>query len=151
MCRRRTTTYFDQFAGEQQYDVAGTVGDFLVGAKGGMPGYQLAVVVDDARQRIDRGRAGRRSDSRPLRDKYCSTTDWDLALRRATPTCPWCSARTDVAWPSATATADCLTTGLKERALSGLSALLAEWCGCGARREMSAAEFLSVFDLQSLT
>ncbi len=47
------TMFVDQFAGEQQHDVASTVGDFLVGAKGGMPGYQLAVVVDDARQRID--------------------------------------------------------------------------------------------------
>ena len=43
----------DEFAGEQQFDVAQTVGDFLVGTKLGLPSYQLAVVVDDARQRID--------------------------------------------------------------------------------------------------
>ncbi len=46
--------FVDQFAGPQSIDVNATVGDFQVWTKGGLPSYQLAVVVDDARQRIDR-------------------------------------------------------------------------------------------------
>ncbi len=42
--------YRDRFHGPQSFDVQGQVGDFVVVAKNGMPGYQLAVVVDDARQ-----------------------------------------------------------------------------------------------------
>jgi glutamyl-tRNA synthetase len=44
----------DQFAGEHAWNVHCTVGDFLVATKGGIPSYQLAVVVDDARQSVDR-------------------------------------------------------------------------------------------------
>lgn len=47
-------SFHDEFAGEVSVDTAATVGDFLVATKGGTPSYQLAVVVDDARQRIDR-------------------------------------------------------------------------------------------------
>jgi glutamyl-tRNA synthetase len=44
----------DQFAGAQRVNVQASVGDFLVATKGGWPSYQLAVVVDDARQGVDR-------------------------------------------------------------------------------------------------
>lgn len=42
----------DQLMGEQRYDVQGEVGDFLVAKRDGAPAYQLAVVVDDARQGV---------------------------------------------------------------------------------------------------
>ncbi|NOY29816.1 MAG: tRNA glutamyl-Q(34) synthetase GluQRS, partial [Planctomycetes bacterium] len=47
-----STSFVDTFCGEQTYDIGETVGDFLVGTKLGLPSYQLAVVVDDARQGI---------------------------------------------------------------------------------------------------
>lgn len=47
------TRWNDQFAGPQLFDIDRNVGDFLVATKGGLPSYQLAVVVDDARQGID--------------------------------------------------------------------------------------------------
>jgi glutamyl-tRNA synthetase len=40
--------WIDGFVGPQSTDVSADVGDFLVGRKGGLPAYQLAVVVDDA-------------------------------------------------------------------------------------------------------
>jgi glutamyl-tRNA synthetase len=42
----------DRFAGLQRADPAGTVGDFILWTKMGLPAYQLAVVVDDARQGV---------------------------------------------------------------------------------------------------
>lgn len=143
------TTFVDQFAGEQQHDVENTVGDFLIGAKGGMPGYQLAVVVDDARQRIDQVVRG---------DDLISSTPRQLLLYD----------RLQLG-PLPTYTHLPMVLGEDGRRLAKrhgdsrlvhyraqgtraerMVGLLAEWCGCGARREMSAAEFLSVFDLQSM-
>lgn len=45
-------TLNDRFAGPHEHDVLATSGDFIVAAKEGVPSYQLAVVVDDARQGI---------------------------------------------------------------------------------------------------
>jgi glutamyl-tRNA synthetase len=44
--------FSDRVAGEQTHDVGAAVGDFLVWTKRVQPSYQLAVVVDDARQGI---------------------------------------------------------------------------------------------------
>lgn len=44
--------YEDVFAGPQSFNVQQQVGDFIVASKAGLPAYQLAVVVDDARQGI---------------------------------------------------------------------------------------------------
>lgn len=51
------TTFTDAFAGPQSFDISAIVGDFVVWTrrdptKPGQPAYQLAVVVDDARQGI---------------------------------------------------------------------------------------------------
>jgi glutamyl-tRNA synthetase len=48
------TEFVDQFAGRHRHDIEATSGDFLVATKEGLPSYQLAVVVDDARQGVDR-------------------------------------------------------------------------------------------------
>ena len=45
-------TIDDAFAGRRTVDVSAEVGDFLVWTRQSVPAYQLAVVVDDARQRI---------------------------------------------------------------------------------------------------
>jgi len=44
----------DRFAGAQSFDPSQEVGDFVVWTKRREPAYQLAVVVDDARQGVDR-------------------------------------------------------------------------------------------------
>lgn len=41
-------TFDDTFAGPQSFDVARTLGDFVIEKADGTPAYQLAVVVDDA-------------------------------------------------------------------------------------------------------
>lgn len=43
-------TFEDQLHGPQSIDVHQQVGDFIVASKAGLPAYQLAVVIDDARQ-----------------------------------------------------------------------------------------------------
>ncbi len=48
----RAVGFTDQFAGPQVHHPARTVGDFLVWTMRGQPSYQLAVVVDDARQGV---------------------------------------------------------------------------------------------------
>lgn len=46
--------FTDDFYGEQACSVADIVGDFVVWTKRSLPAYQLAVVVDDARQGVTR-------------------------------------------------------------------------------------------------
>lgn len=48
----RPISFTDAFAGRQSFDVDREVGDFVVATKAGLPAYQLAVVVDDARQGV---------------------------------------------------------------------------------------------------
>jgi glutamyl-tRNA synthetase len=45
-------TIRDQLLGEHRFDVQAEVGDFLIAKRDGAPAYQLAVVVDDARQGV---------------------------------------------------------------------------------------------------
>ena len=42
----------DRFSGHQRVEVQQQTGDFVVATKAGLPAYQLAVVVDDARQGV---------------------------------------------------------------------------------------------------
>ncbi|MFK7790227.1 MAG: tRNA glutamyl-Q(34) synthetase GluQRS [Phycisphaeraceae bacterium] len=44
--------FVDQVLGPQSVDVQEQVGDFVLATKAGLPAYQLAVVVDDARQGV---------------------------------------------------------------------------------------------------
>jgi glutamyl-tRNA synthetase len=45
-------TIDDQLLGERRFDVQAEVGDFLIAKRDGAPAYQLAVVIDDARQGV---------------------------------------------------------------------------------------------------
>jgi glutamyl-tRNA synthetase len=143
------TTFDDGFAGEQRHDIDITVGDFLVSTKGALPSYQLAVVVDDARQGIDQVVRG---------DDLISSTPRQILLYE----------RLGLG-PAPNYTHLPLVVGVDGRRLAkrhgdsrlahyraaGVSAerivgLLAEWCGCGARRVMSAGEFSEAFALENL-
>ncbi len=42
----------DELCGERSFDVQAEVGDFLIAKRDGAPAYQLAVVLDDARQGV---------------------------------------------------------------------------------------------------
>lgn len=144
-----TTTFVDHVAGEHTHDVAATTGDFLVATKESLPSYQLAVVVDDARQKIDRIVRG---------DDLLGSTHRQLLLQE----------RLGIAPPPEYYHLP-LAVGEDGRRLakrhgdSRLShyrdlgatpqriiGLLAEWCGLGPRREQTAAEFLTKFDLAKL-
>jgi glutamyl-tRNA synthetase len=64
-----SVTVVDQIAGTQDYDVQASVGDFLIAKRDHAPAYQLAVVVDDARQGVTevvRGEDLRESSARQI-------------------------------------------------------------------------------------
>jgi len=64
-----TIAYEDGLHGHQSFNIQQQVGDFVVASKKGLPAYQLAVVVDDARQgvtQVVRGDDLRGSASRQL-------------------------------------------------------------------------------------
>jgi glutamyl-tRNA synthetase len=144
-----TTTFVDHVADEHQHDVSATSGDFLVATKEGLPSYQLAVVVDDARQGIDRIVRG---------DDLLGSTHRQLLLQQ----------RLGVGPPPeyyhlplvigedgrrlAKRHGDSRMSHYRELGVmpERIIGLLAEWCGLGERREQTAAEFLAAFALDSL-
>jgi glutamyl-tRNA synthetase len=52
LVRPGQATFTDAFAGAQSFDVSRIIGDFVLWTRRGQPSYQLAVVVDDARQGV---------------------------------------------------------------------------------------------------
>jgi glutamyl-tRNA synthetase len=152
-CRLRVpsgaTTFTDNFAGPHQHNIDATTGDFLVATKEGLPSYQLAVVVDDARQRIDRIVRG---------DDLLASTHRQRLIHERLGLAP-----TPQYWHLP------LVVGLDGRRLAKrhgdsrvshyracgasperLVGLLAEWSGIGPRRATAAAEFLEQFELSRL-
>jgi glutamyl-tRNA synthetase len=143
------TTFTDNFAGPHQHDIDAATGDFLVATKDGLPSYQLAVVVDDARQQIDRIVRG---------DDLLASTHRQLLLQQRlglTPT-PGYWHLPLVVGPDGRRLAkrhgDSRISHYRARGVSAgrLIGLLAEWCGLGPRREMDANEFLNQFDLSAV-
>jgi glutamyl-tRNA synthetase len=66
--------FVDAIAGAQSFDVAATVGDFVICNRADVPAYQLAVVVDDAEQKVNEVFRG---------DDLLSSTPRQIALHRA--------------------------------------------------------------------
>ena len=141
--------FTDEFAGPQSHDVQATVGDFLIATKGGLPSYQLAVVVDDARQGITHIVRG---------DDLLTSTPRQLLLYRALdlgplphylhlPLVKGPDGRRLAKRHGDTRIAHYRDCGVKPERIIGL---LAEWCGLGPRREMPSREFAETFDLQKL-
>ena len=142
--------YMDQFAGEQSFDVQQSVGDFLVRTKEGLPSYQLAVVVDDARQGIDQVVRGDDLISSAPRQLllYDRLKPGPLPTYTHLPLVVGQDGRRLAKRHGDTRLSHYREQGVSPQRIVGL---LAEWCGCGDRRETSAEQFLSDFDLQGLS
>lgn len=143
------TSFTDGFAGRHDYNIAATSGDFIVSTKEGLPSYQLAVVVDDARQGIDRIVRG---------DDLLRSTHRQLLLQQ----------RLGISPPPeyfhlplvigedgrrlAKRHGDSRVSHYRELGIrpERIVALLAEWCGLGNRVAMTALEFCKGFDLAKL-
>lgn len=144
------TVFEDTFAGRQEFNIQQTVGDFLVATKAGLTSYQLTVVVDDARQKIDQVVRG---------DDLLASTPRQILLYDGLNL-----------GPPPTYTHLPLVIGEDGRRLAKrhgdsrlmhyreqgvpperVIGLLSEWCGIGPRREMSLEEFLEQFELQKIS
>ncbi|MEM9354308.1 MAG: tRNA glutamyl-Q(34) synthetase GluQRS [Planctomycetota bacterium] len=141
--------FVDSLAGEQWENPQQTVGDFLVRTKAGLPSYQLAVVIDDHRQQIDRVVRG---------DDLLSSTHRQLLVQRALQTGPppeyfhlpmvvGQDGRRLAKRHGDSRVAEYRRRGVPAERIVGL---LAEWCGLGKRTAMNAADFLEAFDLDHL-
>ncbi len=142
-------TFVDTLAGEQSENPQQTVGDFLVHTKAGLPSYQLAVVIDDHRQQIDRVVRG---------DDLLSSTHRQLLLQQVLQTGPppeYFHLPLVVGEDGRRLAKRHGDSRIAEYRRRGVSAeriigLLAEWCGFGGRAPRDAAQFLAAFDLGRL-
>ncbi len=144
------TAFEDTFAGHQEYDIQQTVGDFLVATKAGLTSYQLAVVVDDARQGIDQIVRG---------DDLLASTPRQMLLYEQLKLGP---PPTYTHLPLvigedgrrlAKRHGDSRLTHYREQGVSAerVLGLLAEWCGLGPRREISANKFRDDLEIAKLS
>lgn len=144
------TTFDDRFAGTQTFNVQQTVGDFLVATKAGLTSYQLTVVVDDARQKIDEVIRG---------DDLLASTPRQMLLYD----------RLQLGQPPnyyhlplvigedgrrlAKRHGDSRLVQYRDQGVARerVLGLLGEWCGLGTREELSIDEFLGRFDFAKLS
>ena len=147
---KQPTAFEDAFAGRQKFDIQQTVGDFLVATKAGLTSYQLAVVVDDARQGIDQVVRGD--------DLLASTPRQMLLYERLKLGPPPTYTHLPLVIGEdgrrlAKRHGDSRVTHYQEQGVlpERVLGLLAEWCGLGPRREMSTIEFLDQFELQKIS
>jgi glutamyl-tRNA synthetase len=143
-------SFTDEFAGPQTFDIDREVGDFVVATKAGLPAYQLAVVVDDARQGVTgivRGDDLLSSAARQL---------WLYELLGLTPL-PHYYHLPLVLGPDGRRLAkrhgDTRLATYRERGVTAerIIGLLAAWSGAAAApRPMSAREFAASFSIDRL-
>ncbi|WP_442483217.1 tRNA glutamyl-Q(34) synthetase GluQRS [Aeoliella sp. SH292] len=141
--------FVDQFAGEQRIDLSKSVGDFQIWTKGGLPSYQLAVVVDDAGQGIDRiVRGNDLVTSTPRQQQIAAALGveyspqfWHLPLVRGEDGKRLAKRHGD------TRLAHYRTLGVPAERVIGL---LAEWCGIGPREPMTAEELSARFQIERM-
>ncbi|MCA9287210.1 MAG: hypothetical protein KDA05_01415 [Phycisphaerales bacterium] len=144
--------FVDAFAGPCRVDVARTIGDFVVWTKRAVPAYQLAVVVDDARQGVTQVVRG---------DDLLDSTARQILVARALGLdhAPTHTHLPLVRGPDGRRLAKRHgDTRLHAYRSAGVSperiiGLLAAWSGIGDRRRptpMAAAEFLDRFDLSRM-
>lgn len=137
----------DHFAGPQAIDVSATIGDFTVATKEGLPSYQLAVIVDDARQGVDRvvrgddllGSAPRQQLLYDRLDLDPRPEYWHLPLVVGADGRRLAKRHGDTRLDAYR------TAGVSPERIVGL---LAEWSGCGRRREQTAQEFAAEWSIE---
>lgn len=143
--------FVDELLGPQAVNVQQQVGDFIVQTKAGLPSYQLAVVVDDARQGVTdivRGDDLLRSSARQVLlqrslDLGSPPRYFHVPLVYGEDGHRLAKRHGD------TRAAMYREYGIRPERLVGL---LAWWCGfVGSRNELSAAEFLAAFDWAKLS
>jgi len=140
----------DELLGTQSINVQRQVGDFIVAAKAGLPAYQLAVVVDDARQGVTDVVRG---------DDLLSASARQILLYRmlnlGEPPRHWHvplvlgrDGRRLAKRHGDTRLAHYRESGVPVERVIGL---LARWCGVSAAREpMTAGAFAESFDIRRL-
>ncbi len=143
------TAFEDQFAGRHEHDVQATSGDFLVATKEGLPSYQLAVVIDDSSQRIDRVVRG---------DDLLASTHRQLLLQQRLglssppvyfhlPLVVGEDGRRLAKRHGDSRISHYRSLGVSARRIIGL---LAQWCGIDSRTALSASEFCKSFRIATM-
>jgi glutamyl-tRNA synthetase len=144
------TAFDDTLHGEQSVDVHQQVGDFIVASKAGLPAYQLAVVVDDARQgvtQVVRGDDLIRSTGRQLL-LYGRLGLGPVPTYTHLPLVLGTDGRRLAKRHGDTRLDTYRRRGVEPERVVGL---LASWSGIGDHRaEMSAGEFADAFELGRL-
>lgn len=149
VCPPGDVGFADAFAGRQTISPSDDVGDFLVWTRRGAPSYQLAVVVDDARQGVTQIVRG---------DDLIPSTGRQLLLHRAL------GLGTEPSYTHlplvrgsdgkrlAKRHGDTRLTAYREAGVrpERIIALLARWSGLGDTDAMSAAEFAERFRLDTM-
>ncbi len=143
-------SFHDQLLGARAVNVQQTVGDFVVATKAGLPAYQLAVVIDDARQGITDVVRG---------DDLCDATARQLLLYRllnlGTPPRYWHLPLVLGADGKRLAKrhGDTRVSSYRDQGVTAQRVIgwVAHSCGLTAQRTaMTAAQFLKQFDLERL-
>jgi len=146
----RDVVIADRVAGERAFRPCDTVGDFMIWTKRDLPAYQLAVVVDDARQGVTDVVRGDDLLESAARQRLIidglglshAPNYYHLPLVRGEDGKRLAKRHGDTRVDSY------LDLGVRPERLIGL---LASWSGVpGERRAMSAAEFCGAFDLAAL-
>lgn len=138
----------DFFAGHQRHDPARTIGDFVIWTKREQPSYQLAVVVDDARQGVTHIVRGD-----DLLDSAARQIVLQKALALPTPTYGHLPL---VKGPDGRRLAkrhgDTRLDSYRARGVPAerVIGLVAFWCALGPRSPMSAIEFRDRLDLGTI-
>jgi glutamyl-tRNA synthetase len=143
--------FYDTFAGEQVWRPAQTIGDFVVWTrrepgKPGQPSYQLAVVVDDARQgvtQVVRGDDLVESAARQML-LYQALGFSPIPTYTHLPLVKGADGKRLAKRHGDTRLDTYRSKGVKPERVIGL---IAHWCGLGPLREMSSSEFQSGVDL----
>lgn len=142
--------FTDHFAGPQANNPQQEVGDFLVATKGGQASYQMAVVVDDVRQGVDRVVRGD--------DLLPSAARQGLVYERLAlgPPPQYWHVPIVVGEDGrrlAKRHGDTRVAAYRERGMPAqrVIGLLAEWSGLGERGPMTAQQFAERFDIEKLS